>query len=119
MEDQPEMEMKSDGMKCPEIDLPKGFSPPEDSQEGEEITVLCKIKPTANGRAMITSVDGAPYEGYEKDKEEGEKVEDVNKEESQKDVTVPTTQEGNSEQESNPSMGLADKIKELRMKLSK
>jgi hypothetical protein len=103
---------ESSSKGCPTIDLPKGFAAPEDTQDGEEITVLCKIKPTGDGKAVITSVEGAPYEGHDEPKEEeGEMTEEMP--ESEKDTKVPTTEEGQ-----NP-MSIGDRIRELRTKMMK
>lgn len=49
----------------PEIPLPSGYTPPDDAQPGEDISVLMKLRMKPNGNACITSVDGAPYEKEE------------------------------------------------------
>ena len=108
-----EVEKKPESGGAPEIPLPKGFAPPEDSKEGEEVTALVKLKIMPNGMAKLCSIEGAPYEGY-KDEPDME-------EEKEEAVETPEgASEGNSE-ESNPSMGegggLADRIKQLRNKL--
>ena len=107
-----EVEKKHESGGAPEIPLPKGFAPPEDSKEGEEVTALVKLKIMPNGMAKLCSVEGAPYEGYNEEPEMEEKEEMIE---------VPEgASEGNSE-DSNPSMGegggLAERIKQLRTKL--
>lgn len=101
------------GTSGPEIDLPKGFAAPEDSQQGEEVTALCKLKMLPSGRAVIVSIEGAPYEGT-KDTPEEEATEGVKMEAAETEAETPPPSEGD---EANPSMGLADKIKALRKKL--
>lgn len=61
----------------PEISLPKGYTPPEDSQPDEDISVLCKIRLKDNGKACIVSMDGAPFEEEDKKVEEPEQVLDT------------------------------------------
>lgn len=61
-------EVKKD-YEGPEVKLPPGYTPPEDSQEGEDISVLCKIRLKPDGKACIVSMDGAPFEKEEEPKE--------------------------------------------------
>lgn len=87
------------------IQLPKGFSLPEDAQEGEEVTVLCKIKPKQDGSAELCSVDGAGYE----EKEGPEVVEEEKVEEIPADTEAAQKMDAGS---------LSDRIKALRVRIA-
>ena len=56
---------KSPDYEGPEISLPAGYTPPDDAVEGEDVSVLCKMRIKPNGKACLVSVDGAPYEKEE------------------------------------------------------
>lgn len=70
----------------PEVKLPPGYIPPEDAQEGEDVSVLCKIRMKPDGKACIVSMDGAKYETEE---EKSEKEPDVVLDSEVADVEAP------------------------------
>lgn len=65
--------------KSVEFDVPQGFKPPEDTQEGQEFDSVATFKLEPGGKICLVAIDGVNLPEYS-DKEKPEAEDDMGEE---------------------------------------
>lgn len=58
----PEDRAEGESYTGPEFTLPPSYTPPDNAQLGEDVSVLCKMRIKDGGKACLVSVDGAKFD---------------------------------------------------------
>lgn len=100
----------------PEINLPPGYTPPDDAKLGEEIPFLGKLKVNPDGKtATLCSIDGASYSGND---EEDNTESDNSEMQLDNQTPSPDDEPSPPEEDMDNSHGaMAGRLAKLRMKL--